>query len=679
MSEKHGNDGNDSGIGCSPPSIKLEGERNETVSLPCCFQQSPTTESTNLNYSELIRTETEAFQKRGDVDHVFTGSVKCELCDFKPTRLFQYYHHIIVHCKRTSESESEIDPAQALNIESLHNGDYSPEEIQSKKKKRRKNVKPKKCKHRDCDFVTTEGLDVTEAKKELWMHMRKNHKYPLVCRLCPFVTEPKHHMVYHWLGDHTKLRPFKCEEPNCTYSCVAKSMLNSHLVRHWSVHQYNCKDCHFKARLLHAMKKHMKEKNHTQVLVLNEDGTQNLTAVIDVYSKKRGPRRSTLAKNQDKSDHSDLNQSSSSTSPEPPQTPISHSEDQPQLQSVESESNINGNNNHSNLSIMYSSLFQTLYNLSTLITDSILDWKNGSQNPTSWNYLIYLFNCLFGENVASYMNIEMIDPQNRLNSLFIMQKMVDLHIEHISKIDGNNFETINNTGAGPSNDRNDTVHTDKLSTFNGLEYRPETQNIPILGRVNFETTDSKAGPFDYRKYTNQASTSNKRKAEPEELNDTDNNYFNSTNSNETGSSNKVSNKISTSEGLESEPQIQRDKIPNKPLSISKFKMTGATKRKGKVQTRFAIEENPGQNKIESFESPMDSEYGLQRESQIDVTVNKVNLNNNCEYCDLTFGNRFMHIMHMHFHKINDPYTCNACGERCANSLDFNSHLIRGKH
>ncbi|KAL6439512.1 hypothetical protein ACFW04_003964 [Cataglyphis niger] len=620
MSEKHGNDGNDSGIGYSPPNIKFEGERNEKT-LPCCFQQLPTTESTNLNYSELIRTETEAFQKRGDVDHVFTDSVKCELCDFKPTRLFQYYHHIIVHCKRTSDSESEIDPAQALNTESLHNGDYSPEEIRSKKKKRRKNVKPKKCKHRDCDFVTTAGSDVTEAKKELWMHMRKNHKYPLVCRLCPFVTEPKHHMVYHWLGDHTKLRPFKCEEPNCTYSCVAKSMLNSHLVRHWNVHQYNCKDCHFKARLLHAMKKHMKEKNHTKVLVLNEDGTQNVTAVIDVYSKKRGPRRSTLAKNQDKSDHSDLNQSSSSTSPEPPQTPISHSEDQQQLQSVESDSNFNSSNNQSNLS-MYPSMIHMLRYLNNLITDSILDCGTGNQNSILWNNLICLFNQLFGENMASYLNIEMFDPQNRLDTLFMMQRTINLHIEHLSKINGNNFETIN-IGAGPSNDRNDANHTDRLSIFNGLEYQPETQNIPTISRASFKTIDSEAGPFDYRKHTNQASTSNKRKAEPEELDDTDNNYFNSNNSNETSSFNKVFNKTSISKELESEPQIQRDKIPNKPLSISKFKITGATRRKSKVQTRFTIEENPGQNKIESFESLMDSQYGLQKESQINGTVNKI--------------------------------------------------------
>ncbi|GAB1866872.1 Protein hunchback [Camponotus japonicus] len=682
MTEKHGYD--DSGIGCSPQSIKLDGERNETPSLPNYFQQSPTTESTNLNYSELIKTETEAFRKRGDVDHVFTGSVKCELCDFKPTRLFQYYHHIIVHCKRTNDSESEIDPAPALNTESLYNEDNFPEEIRSKKKKRRKNIKPKRCKLRDCDFVTTEGSDVTEMKKELWMHMRKNHKYPLACRLCPFVTEPKHHMVYHWLGDHTKLRPFKCEEANCSYSCVAKSMLNSHVVRHWNVHQYNCKDCPFKARLLHAMKKHMREKNHTHVLVLNEDGTQNETAVIDVYSKKRGPRRNTVAKNHDKSDQSDLNQSSSSTASPEPQVSleplVSHSQAQQQQQSVEFDNNINSNDNQSNFSTIHSMALKMLHNLNNLISDTILNWKN-NQNPTCWNYLTYMFKHIFGENVISYMNIEMInDPQDRLDYLFFMQKTVDFYIDNLSKIDRNNFEIINNSGAGPSNDKIDVNHTHKLAIFDGLEYQLETQNISTIGRANLETSNSEIGPIDYKKYINPTSTSNKRKAESEELDDvamTSNNYFNLTNNNETDSSNKISDEISTSEKLESQPQMQSDKILNQPLSISKFKITGATKRKSKTQIRFVVEENTERNKIASFESP-NSEYDLQKKSQINVTVNNVNLNN-CKYCDLTFGNKFMHVMHMQFHTINEPYTCNACGAKCADSLTFNSHLIYGKH
>lgn len=578
-----------------------------------------------------------------------------------------------MHCKRTGDSESEIDPAQALNTESFHNEDNFPEKIQIKKKKRRKNIKPKKCKLRDCNFVTTEGSDVTEMKKELWMHMRKNHKYPLACRLCPFVTEPKHHMVYHWLGDHTKLRPFKCEEANCSYSCVAKSMLNSHVVRHWDVHQYNCKDCTFKARLLHAMKKHMREKNHTRVLVLNEDGTQNETAVIDVYSKKRGPRRNTVAKIQDKSDQSDLNQSSSSTASPEPQVLDSHSEAQQQLHSIELD--INKNNNQSTI---HSTVLQMLHNLNDLITDTILNWKN-NQNPICWTYLTYMFKRIFGENVMSYINLEMINPQNRLDYLFFMQKTINFYIDNLSKIDRNS-EIINNSGAGPSNNKIDVNHTDKLSMFNGLKCQPETQNIPTIGRANLETTNSEPSPLNYKKYVNQTSTSNKRKAESEELDDMamTNNYFNLTTNNATGSSNKIADEISTSEKLESQPQMQNNKIPNQPFSISKFKITGATKRKSKIQTRFAVEEKTERNKIESFESPITNEYDLQNKSQINVTVNNVNLNN-CKYCDLTFGNKFMHVMHMHFHTINEPYTCNACGEKCADSLTFNSHLIYGKH
>lgn len=573
-----------------------------------------------------------------------------------------------MHCKRTSDSESEVDPVQALNIESFYKEDNVPEEIRSKKKKRRKNIKPKRCKLRDCDFVTTEGSDVTEMKKELWMHMRKNHKYPLACRLCPFVTEPKHHMVYHWLGDHTKLRPFKCEEANCSYSCVAKSMLNSHAVRHWNVHQYNCKDCPFKARLLHAMKKHMREKNHTHVLVLNEDGTQNETAVIDVHSKKRGPRRNTLAKNQDKSDQSDLNQSSSSTASPEPQMLVSHSE----AQQVELD-NINSNNNQSNFLTMHSTAMQMLNNLNNLIRDTILNWKN-DQEPPCWPYLVYMFEHIFGENMISYMNIDMINSQDRLKCLFIMQKTVDFYIDNLSKIDHNSLEIINNSRAGPSSDKIDVNHIHKLPIFNGLEYQQETQNIPTISHANLETPNNETGPIDYKKYTNQTSTSNKRKAESKELNDIatiNNNHFNLTNNNETNSSSKISDEISTSE---SQPQMQSDKIPNQPLSISKFKITGATKRKSKTQTRFA----GGENKIESSEFLMNSEYDLQKESQINITVNNVNLNN-CKYCDLTFGNKFMHAMHMKFHTTNEPYTCKACGVKCADSLTFNSHLIHGKH
>lgn len=583
-----------------------------------------------------------------------------------------------MHCKRTDEPDFETDSTQIemMNTESLHNEDDFLTETPSKKKKRRKTIKPKSCKLRNCNFVTTEGLDVMEAKKELWKHLRENHKYPLVCRLCPFVTEPKHHMVYHWLGDHTKLRPFKCEISNCSYSCVAKSMLNSHMVRHWNVYQYNCKECNFKARLLHAMKKHMREKNHSRVLILNEDGTQNLKTIIDIYSNKRGPRRKIPAKNQDKLDQIDLNQSSSSVPSPEHQDLVSHSEPQPQqqLQSVESDSNINHNNNQSNL--IYSSLFQTLYNLSNIISDAILHWNNDNENTAAWHYLVCMFHHLFGNDVTAYCNRE---HTNRLERLFTMRKIVDVNINDLRRsynMIHDNPETSNNNEAGPSNENANDI--DRPSTFNGLTYQSKIQDILVkdyvktMLRLCFEIDTSKAGPSDDKK--DRVSTSNKRKIESERLDDmaTTGNNFHLTN-NEADTSNKIPN--TTSERLESE--LQKDMIPNKPLSINKFKITGATKRKGKTQTRFVVEKNTERNKTESFESPMYSEYGLQRESQVNLITDDEN--SNCEHCDLIFGNKLMHVMHMHFHKINDPFTCNACGERCTDSLTFNSHLISAKH
>lgn len=669
---KHGN--NDSGIGCSPPGLKLEDEPKE--SLPNYSQQSPTIESTHLSYFENLQTED--FRMRGDIDHVFTDSVKCELCDFKPTRLFQYYHHIIVHCKRTDDSDFETDSAQTeiMSTESLHNDDDFLTETPNKKKKRRKTIKPKRCKLRNCNFVTSEGLDVMEAKMELWKHLRENHKYPLVCRLCPFVTEPKHHMVYHWLGDHTKLRPFKCEVPNCTYSCVAKSMLNSHMVRHWTVYQYNCKDCHFKARLLHAMKKHMREKNHTHVLILNEDGTQNLKTIIDIYSNKRGPRRKIPAKIKDKSDQIDLNQSSSPIPSPEHQELVSHSEPQSQQQLpqqqlplVESDSNINRNNNQSNLYV-YSSLFQTLYNLSSIISDALLHWNHDNENATAWQYLVCMFHSLFGNEVTGYCNRA---HMNRLERLFAMREVVDANIKHLRKsYNMDNPETSNNNEAGPSNEN--TTDIERPSTF-GLTYQLTTQNISMKDYAQFERTDSESDTSDDKKDIDRVSTSNKRKIEPEKLDDTvtTGNNFHLIN-NEADAFNKIPNTTS-----ELKFQSQKDMIPNKPLSISKYKITGATKRKGKTQTRFIVEKNTEQNKTESFKSPMYDKYGLQRESQVNLITDDKNLKYNCKHCELTFGHKMMYRLHMLFHKDNDPFTCEMCGERCSDSLTFHSHLIYAKH
>jgi hypothetical protein len=77
-----------------------------------------------------------------------------------------------------------------------------------------------KCKH--CKF------HVSENKEQFWQHAEKHMDPEKVkrCPICPFVTEFKHHLLYH-MRNHLGQKPFKC--PFCIYKCVNKAMLSSHL------------------------------------------------------------------------------------------------------------------------------------------------------------------------------------------------------------------------------------------------------------------------------------------------------------------------------------------------------------------------------------------------------------------------------------------------------------------
>ena len=90
-------------------------------------------------------------------------------------------------------------------------------------------LKTHKCKHPQCGFVAVTKLD-------FWEHTRTHIKAEklLTCPHCPFVTEYKHHLEYH-TRNHLNSKPFKC--PKCSYSCVNKSMLNSHMKSHSNVYQ----------------------------------------------------------------------------------------------------------------------------------------------------------------------------------------------------------------------------------------------------------------------------------------------------------------------------------------------------------------------------------------------------------------------------------------------------------
>ena len=64
------------------------------------------------------------------------------------------------------------------------------------------------------------------------------------------VTECKEDWVEH-LRNHFGSKPFKC--PYCSYTCVNKSMLNSHMKSHTNIYQYRCADCNYATKYCHRL------------------------------------------------------------------------------------------------------------------------------------------------------------------------------------------------------------------------------------------------------------------------------------------------------------------------------------------------------------------------------------------------------------------------------------------
>lgn len=186
------------------------------------------------------------------------------------------------------------------------------------KQKPNKNFREgKSCKQ--CNFVAT-------TKLEYWEHMRCHIK-GFTCSKCSFVTKYKHHMNHHWLSVHDGSKPFKCKK--CSYTCVSKSMLTSHLKKHSNIYPYRCANCTYKTKFCNALKKHLRKKEHQPAMVLNPDGSPNPLSIIDVYGTKRGPKQKSFVETEDEldenTDHSTIinNSQLSSASTSPLQSPIS--------------------------------------------------------------------------------------------------------------------------------------------------------------------------------------------------------------------------------------------------------------------------------------------------------------------------------------------------------------------
>ncbi|XP_077994720.1 uncharacterized protein LOC144448373 [Glandiceps talaboti] len=49
----------------------------------------------------------------------------------------------------------------------------------------------------------------------------------------------------------------------------------------------------------------------------------------------------------------------------------------------------------------------------------------------------------------------------------------------------------------------------------------------------------------------------------------------------------------------------------------------------------------------------------------------------CEFCDIVFGDRVMHTIHMGWHSHHHPFQCGVCGQQCKDKYDFMCHFTRG--
>ncbi|XP_018361601.1 PREDICTED: protein hunchback-like [Trachymyrmex cornetzi] len=209
---------------------------------------------------------------------------RCRLCSYVANSRAQYIEHVITHSTFTKSSYVDND-----NL----NGYVDDEEFEDsgnelvKGKKKNKISKPKPCSK--CDFMA-------KTKLALWLHLRQHFIQQecsgFICNSCPFATTLKHHMTFHWFSAHDDFKAYMCSE--CSYACVSKSMLTSHMKTHSEIYQYNCGSCSYKTKFCNAIKKHLKDSKHQPGLVLNPDGTPNPFATIDVYGNKRGPRRRAL-------------------------------------------------------------------------------------------------------------------------------------------------------------------------------------------------------------------------------------------------------------------------------------------------------------------------------------------------------------------------------------------------
>ncbi|XP_012221771.1 protein hunchback [Linepithema humile] len=542
--------------------------------------------------------------------------------------------------KRNLTSPTSMEQVENMT-EEIYNSDLSIPQVNlhDSPKKQNKGFREgaKNCKM--CGFVY-------RTKSEYWMHMRQ-HISGFTCTQCEFVTKYKHHMTHHWRSVHEGSKPFECDK--CTYSCVSKSMLTSHMKKHSDIYPYNCADCMYKTKFCNALKKHLRKKEHRPAAVLNPDGTPNPSYVIDVYGTKRGPKRNPFFKilspdklnnyvdgmqepsvfdNQDQVNEDIISE---------PNSPVFKL-----LMTDETNQNVTKNNQ-----------------LSPTIN------SQGVQHPSSvaHNMPAYTVTTTNGMNNANKIDesdtarIESTatfhsPPYSDLMAAFNLPSPLVLHEdatyhENMRKMDTQKMDSARSTVTS----MNAEVILPKVITrfgikrfdaFNNAQAADKILELPVQEPQEFQEPDFR--PLDLRI--------------PEVMKRTD------------------------------QPQLSVTSSPS---------ATRANKRKGRamklerrmVEQNDDTDEDSEQNEMcfsdffaKFVEFLKDGGMYFAGKKEIEELMDKKNSVDGvsiCRHCGIIFKNSTMYIVHMGYHDSVNPYTCNMCGYQCDDKVSFFLHISRLKH
>lgn len=83
---------------------------------------------------------------------------------------------------------------------------------------------------------------------------------------------------------------------------------------------------------------------------------------------------------------------------------------------------------------------------------------------------------------------------------------------------------------------------------------------------------------------------------------------------------------------------------------------------------------PNNNKLNDEHHQMDQSY----DATMPENDNHIQTYD-CKHCGISYQNDLLHTIHMGYHKFNEAFTCNSCGEKCTDAVSFNLHIINKAH